>query len=440
MRIMIVSAWRDRYAGDERARAFPSLSAIHLAALCPSHVEVVVRHDQIAPVDPERVDADLVAITSTTGSSGRMYALADRLRERGIAVILGGPHVTLVPEEALRHADAVAIGYGEVAFPEMLRDFENGRLRRVYRQSDGLPLSGFPAPRYDLLEDGFLFRCFVQATRGCPFTCSFCTLKSLDEHFRVRPVAEVIRDIQSCEGRNWLQRKMVWFWDDNLMADVAYARELFTALHPLRRWWWTQCSIEAARDPDLLSLAARSGCLAVFIGIETFSQESLTRIRKRQNKVEQYRAAVKAFHDAGIAVHAGLIVGLDEDTPSSLRRIPEAVRELGIDLAFVNLLTPFPGTLLRAQMEAAGRLLDCGWERHNGAAVAFVPRWMTVDELERTYWEVHHELYATAQTSRRVLRSARNGNLRGFALNAYVNAIFWIQNLLSPDRPWPDRA
>jgi radical SAM superfamily enzyme YgiQ (UPF0313 family) len=438
MKVMIVSAWRDRYAGDERARAFPSLSAVHLAALCPAHVEVQVWHDQIRALDPDRVDADLVAITSTTGSSGRMYELSDRLREKGVKVILGGPHVSLVSHESLAHADAVAIGYGEVSFPEMLRDFELGRLQKVYHQPEALSLAGLPVPRYDLMEDEFLFRCFVQATRGCPFTCSFCTLKALDEGFRIRPVHEVIRDILACDGRNWLQRKMVWFWDDNLTASASYARELFTQLRPLRKWWWAQCSIEAADDRGLLRLAARSGCLAVFVGVETFSEENLIRVRKKQNKVERYRAAVKAFHNAGIAVHAGLVVGLDGDTDASLRRIPGAVRELGIDLAFVNLLTPFPGTPVRSQLASAGRLCGSGWDRHHGAAVTFVPQWMTVDELEQAYWDVHHQLYATGQTLRRVLRSARNVSASGFALNAYVNALFWIQNLLRPDHPWMD--
>jgi len=199
MKVLIVSAWRDRYQGDERARPFPSLSAIHLAALCPPGVEVEVRHEQMRAVDPETVTADLVAITATTGGSGRMYELADALRARGHAVVLGGPHVSLCPGEALLHADAVAGGEAEVSFPRMLEDFAQGTLGGSYRQEAGLPLAGLPVPRYDLLEDGFLFRCFVQATRGCPFNCNFCSLKGIDHGFRVRPVQEVIRDIQACK-------------------------------------------------------------------------------------------------------------------------------------------------------------------------------------------------------------------------------------------------
>ena len=221
MKVLIVSAWHDRHRGDERARGFPSLSAIHLAALCPPGVEVEVRHEHVRAVDPAVVDADLVAITSTTGGSGRMYALADALRARGHAVILGGPHASLCPEEALAHAEAVAVGEAERSFPRMLQDFARGTLRGLYRQEAGLPLAGLPTPRYDLLEDAFRFRCFVQATRGCPFHCTFCTLKSLDQGFRVRPIPEVVRDIEACEGRTWLQRKMVWFWTNEMPSFQA---------------------------------------------------------------------------------------------------------------------------------------------------------------------------------------------------------------------------
>jgi radical SAM superfamily enzyme YgiQ (UPF0313 family) len=435
MKVLIVSAWHDRHRGDERARGFPSLSAIHLAALCPTDVEVEVRHEHVRAVDPTTVDADLVAITSTTGGSGRMYALADALRARGHAVILGGPHASLCPEEALAHADAVAVGEAERSFPRMLQDFARGTLRGLYRQEPGLPLAGLPTPRYDLLEDAFLFRCFVQATRGCPFNCTFCTLKSLDDGFRVRPIPEVVRDIEACEGRTWLQRKMVWFWDDNLTGDRGYARALFAALRPLRRWWWTQASIDLANDPSLLRDAAASGCLAVFVGLESFTASNLLRVGKRQNRVAHYKRAVRAFHDAGIAVQAGIIVGLDDDTPETLRRVPDLVQEIGVDLAFLNLLTPFPGTGLRAELEREGRLLPCPRAHHDAAHVTHRPARMTPAELQRVYWETYHDLYTPLRTARRVLAGVHTRRLPAFLLNSYVDGLMAVQNFVRPDRP-----
>ena len=436
MKVLIVSAWRDRFRGDERARRFPSLSAIHLAALCPSGIEVAVRHEHAHAVDPEDVDADLVAITATTGGSGRMYELADRLRARGHAVILGGTHASLCPEEASAHADAVAVGEAERSFPRMLADFERGALRGLYRQDAGLSLAGLPVPRYDLLEETFQFRCFVQATRGCPFDCTFCTLKQLDRGFRARPVGEVVRDIEACEGRTWLQRKMVWFWDDNLTADRAYARRLFAALRPLRRWWWTQASIDVAQDPDLLRLAAASGCLAVFVGLESFSASNLLQVRKGSNKVADYRRAIRAFHDAGIAVQAGIIVGLDDDTPETIRLIPEAVQEIGVDLAFLNMLTPFPATPLRSELAAAGRLLDHPWSQHDAAHVTHRPARMTPHELEQAYWAAYADLHSPRRAVRRLVGSTATRRLPAFLLNGYADGLMAFENLVQPDGPY----
>jgi radical SAM superfamily enzyme YgiQ (UPF0313 family) len=435
VKVLIVSAWQDRFRGDERARRFPSLSAIHLAALCPNGVTVEVRHEHARAVDPEDVDADLVAITATTGGSGRMYELADRLRARGHSVILGGTHASLCPEEASAHADAVAVGDAELSFPRMLADFERGALRGIYRQEAGLPLSGLPTPRYDLLEESFRFRCFVQATRGCPFDCTFCTLKQLDRGFRARPVDEVVRDIEACDGRTWLQRKMVWFWDDNLTADRAYARRLFAALRPLRRWWWTQASIDVAQDADLLRLAAESGCLAVFVGLESFSASNLLQVRKGPNKVADYRRAIRAFHDAGIAVQAGIIVGLDDDTPETIRLIPEAVQALGVDLAFLNLVTPFPATPLRRELAAAGRLLDRPWSQHDAAHVTHRPARMTPGELERAYWAAYADLHSPRRAVQRLVGCTATRRLPAFLLNGYADGLMAFENLFRPDGP-----
>ena len=435
-----MSAWRDRFSGDERARGFPSLSAIHLAALCPPGVDVTVHHEHVRPLVPSAVDADLVAITSTTGGSGRMYELADALRARGHAVILGGTHASLLPGEALAHADAVAVGEAERSFPRMLADFQRRRLGGVYRQEENLPLAGLPVPRYDLLEDEFRFRCFVQATRGCPHRCSFCTLKQLDHHFRTRPVREVIRDIEACEGRTWLQRKMVWFWDDNLTGDRDHARALFEALRPLRRWWWTQASIDVAQDRGLLRAAAASGCLAMFVGVESFSARNLLAVRKRQNRVEDYRRAVRTFHEAGIAVQAGIIVGLDDDTPESIRSIPEAVAEIGVDLAFLNVLTPFPATPLRDDLAASGRLLERPWSHHDAAHVTHRPARMTPAALEAAYWSAYADLHSPGRALRRVLRTAGTRRLPSMLLNGWADGLMALENLLHPDHLVPGEA
>jgi radical SAM superfamily enzyme YgiQ (UPF0313 family) len=334
----------------------------------------------------------------------------------------------------------VAAGYAELTFPQMIRDFEHGELRGIYTQPADLPLDQLPTPRYDLYEDEFTLRCFVQATRGCPFHCTYCALKGIDPTFRFRPVSHVVRDIEACEGKSWLQRKLVWFWDDNLTADRDYARALFQRLRPLKRWWSTQTSIDMARDRELVRMASRSGCLGVFIGLETFSARNLLDVKKGQNRVAEYRDAVRTFHDAGILVQAGIVVGLDDDSPETLRDIPDAIQEIGIDFPHFNLLTPFPGTPLRAALEQQGRLLDAPWSRHDAAHATFLPAKMSPSELEAVFWEVYRELYAPSRVAHRFAAGACTTKLPGFLINAYMDAMMSIQNLLSPDRPFDGDA
>lgn len=437
MKVLVVGAWQPRCLGDERARRLPPLTVVHLAGLCPDDVEVEVWHEQARPFQPEEVDADLVAITAHTSNAERAYGHARELRERGIAVVLGGPHVTLVPDDARPHADAIVTGEGDRVFPRLIDDFGKGRLESVYAGGNLRSLEDLPTPRYDLFEDHFPLRCYVQATRGCPWVCTFCALKAWDRSFRVRPVDDVIRDITRCEGSTFLQKKFVWFWDDNLIGNRPFARELFRRLRPLNKWWWSQVSIDLAKDEETLRLAAESGCAAVFVGIETFSEQNLQLIRKRQNKAARYRDAIRAFHDHGIAVNAGIIVGLDEDTPASIRRIPEIVDELGIDLPFVNILTPFERTPLRDSLRDEGRLLGRPWAEHNSVSVTYDPKRMSVDELESAYWETRRRLYSVPRFMRRFAIGASRLRLGALVMSAYSDFLISTGNFRRPDGPHP---
>lgn len=437
MKLLTVSTWQPGHVGHERTRRLPPLTAVHLAGLCPSDVEVAAWHEQARPLEPDEVDADLVAITAMTTNAERAYRLAGELRARGIAVVLGGPHITLLPGEASAHADAVVTGEAERVFPRLIRDFQHGRMEKVYVGGSTGSLEGIPPPRHDLYEDIFPLRCYVQATRGCPWSCTFCTLKAYDHGFRARPVEDVIRDIDRCEGTTFLQKKFVWFWDDNLIGNRPYARELFRRLRPLKKWWWSQVSIDLAHDAETLRLAAESGCVAVFVGIETFSEENLLLVRKRQNKAARYRDAIKAFHDYGIAVSAGLIVGMEEDTVASIRRVPEIVDELGIDQPFLNILTPFPGTPLYESMRAEGRLLGRPWTEHTATNVTFEPRRMSVDELETAYWAARNRMATVPRFLRRLSLGALHLRMAALLVSAYADLLITAKNVVRPDGPHP---
>jgi Fe-S oxidoreductase len=274
MHVEIIGVWESQYEGLGKNSLVSPLTPPHLAALCPSDVNVTIRNEQVRPVDYE-IDVDLVAITFLIANAPHAYEIADRFRKRGTPVVMGGFHASLLPEEVLEHADAVVVGEAEDVFPEVIEDLKRGSLKRIYKSTRLHSLKGIPVPRYDLIEKDFILNHPVQATRGCPFRCSFCSVMSFYPSLRARPIEEVIRDITCFKGRNYIQNKMIMFMDNNLIANKKYAKDLFREMIPLKKWWFSQVSIDMANDSELMKLAADSGCLSVFIGIETFSQESL---------------------------------------------------------------------------------------------------------------------------------------------------------------------
>ena len=312
---------------------FPQLTMPLLAAYTPPGVEVHHTDEIVEPVDLDR-DADLVAITCNTPAAAHAYRLARQLRARGRRVVLGGPHVTAMPSDALRHADALVIGEGELVWPEVVNDFARGRWREIYR---GRPadLRGMKAPRWDLIRGRRYGRAVTIATRGCVHRCGYCSIPFLyGRGQRRRPVGEVAREVALMPG------KSVVFWDDYLMADRAYALALCRAIAPYRKWWTTQTTMRVAFDEELMAVAAESGCKAVFVGLETVSQHSLDLQGKRFNQVRLYERAVANLHRHGIAIQAGTMFGLDGDDSGIFERTLRLYRGIGIDSATVGIVVP----------------------------------------------------------------------------------------------------
>lgn len=428
MKIDIIVVYMQRYKKGHEADFVPPITGIHLAAITPSSHQVRVIHQQVEPIDYE-TKADLIALSFFSGFAPEAYRLAAIFKQKGKLVVAGGPHASFSPEEVLDYCDAVVVGEAESVWAKLLADAERGTLAKLY-QGQALPLNEIPTPRYDLLPPSFFVHRVIQATRGCPFTCSFCTVPTLNPGFRTRPVAEVIKDIEYNDFKHWWQRKVVWFWDDNLTAQRKYVKELLTAMIPLKKWWLTQASLDIAKDEELLDLMAASGCIGVFFGIESFGQESLREANKRQNKAAHYRACIEALHRRGIAVMAGFIAGFDGDTPASIEAMADQLYEIGVDVPFLSVLTPYKGTPLYDKLEREGRLIrNRGWEFYNGYNVTFHPQQMSAHELLQAHRTLWRTAFSFKYATKRILRSARRLRLGAILLSIMMNGFYCLKNL-----------
>jgi len=400
--LLLITASSPEVQKIRRSRVlnFQQITMPYLAAFVPPHWTVFHVDEAVEPVD-FAVHPDLVAITFHTPSAPHVYAMADRFRRRRIPVVLGGPHVTLMPEEAQAHADVIFIGEAEFHWPQFLRDFEAGRHSYRYCSTEPPTLEHAPMSRKDLFHrrdhtGGVLF-----ATRGCPHCCDFCTLVVMyKSQVRQRPVDAVAREYASFSG------KVIILWDDNIASDMEYAKNLFRALAPYRKWWSSQASIHAAQDDEFLELAASSGCKQLFVGLESISQGSLNEAQKRFNRVSDYASAIARIHSHGIAVQAGIVFGFDNDERAIFKETVDFLEAAGVQNATFNILTPFPGTRLFQRLEAEGRILTRDWSKYNGRAdVIFRPKQMSPVELLAGYQYANKRFYSLRSIGRRLSRS-----------------------------------
>jgi len=359
---------------------FARLTLTALAALTPPEIEVKITDENIEPIDFEE-DVDLVGVTGMVMHAPRAYEIAQRFRQRGIPVVMGGPHASSLPLEAKEYADAVVIGEAENVWQGLIEDYKKGCLKPFYKQDAFCSMEGLPFPRRDLLrKDAYMTVNCVQTTRGCPHQCDFCHVTHFfGKTYRCRPVEEVIEEVKRLDG------EFVVFIDDNIAGNRHYAKELFTQLKPLKKKWASQASMTLTRDPELLKLAAESGCVSLFIGVESLSSENLKEVNKSFNRVSQFEEAMKALHDHDIMILSGFIFGLDHDDEGVFERTLRFCERNRIELPTFFILTPLPGTALFQRMEAEGRLLHKDWGQYNGATVVFKPKLMTEETLQRGF-------------------------------------------------------
>lgn len=355
---------------------FAQLTMPYLAGFVrpPHRVSLIDEYNQTVDVD---APVDLVGITCNTPNATHVYALADAFRARGRLVVLGGPHATLLPEEAKQHADAVVVGEAEETWPAVLADAERGRLEPFYRSNGAPSLVGLPIARRGLIHGRWLLRNTVVATRGCPHRCSFCNLRQIYEpEIRFRPVEEVAAEVRTFTS------PFFTFWDDQLFMDPAYAIRLCAALEGTRKRWAAMVTLASTKNERLLRAAARAGCTCLFLGLESFSPTSLRLANKSFNLIEQYEEGIERIHRHRISVQAGIVFGFDGDGPETFRETLDGATRAGIDGATVSILTPFPQTPVFDGLEREGRLLTRDWSYYNGkTAVAFQPKRLDPQEL-----------------------------------------------------------
>jgi radical SAM superfamily enzyme YgiQ (UPF0313 family) len=417
--------YRHRGGIFRKSLRYQPLTLTTLAALVPPELNAQVElYDEGIHDVPDMLDADLIGITVITGTAMRAYELADRFRAQGTTVVLGGPHVTLLPTEAGHHASSVVVGYAEDTWPELLRDFSRGALRREYRQAPDFSLDrpDMPFARRELFDRrSFLTQAVFEATRSCGHDCEFCVAPSAwgRKQFQ-KPVSWVIEDIRRVGDRQIL------FIDLNLISDKIYATELFSALVPLNVRWFGLSTVLVAHDPDLMQLMARSGCRGLLLGLETLTRGGLQDARKKFNASVDYARVIGDLHQLGIAIQGCFVFGLDHDTTDVFDTTVEFAIDTGIDLPRFAVLTPFPGTPLHVRLAERDRILTRNWELYDGQHVVFQPLHMSPQQLAAGHERAWKKVYRYRSIAQRLWKARA---FEPLAIAANLGYRFYAHNL-----------
>jgi radical SAM superfamily enzyme YgiQ (UPF0313 family) len=387
--------------------SLPSLGLLTLAGMTPSEHEceyLEVEDIRQLGTLPDRFD--LVAISSYSAQIAEAYELADRYRARGVPVVLGGLHVTALPEEAARHADAVVVGEGEAVWLEVLSDAQSGRLQPVYRAGGRSDLARAPMPAFHLLDLGEYNRLTVQASRGCPWLCEFCASSVLlTDRYKQKPVERVLAEIDRiCEL--W-HRPFLEFADDNALVNKRYWKELLGELRTRHVRWFAETDLSVHEDEELLALMRETGCTEVLIGLESPNEASLAGLELKtdwkRRRWPEYKEAVQRIQSHGIRVNGCFVLGLDRHTPDIFDRVLEFAIDLELFDVQTTILTPFPGTPLYERLKREGRLLFEGaWERCTLFDINFRPKRMSAEELRDGFHRLVVRLYSDELTGWRL--------------------------------------
>jgi radical SAM superfamily enzyme YgiQ (UPF0313 family) len=405
----------DRTVFKSKMRALVPLTLPYLAALTPAGWDITLVDEQLQDIDFESTP-DLVAITSWTVHSIRGYDVAKKFRDRGITVIMGGPHVWFHPDEAAEHCDAIGIGEGEPIWAKMLQDAENGRLQKVYRAPQMKSIASLPLPRWkmlDLKKYGPFKTYSLMSSRGCPMQCEFCSERLyLGGGFRVRPVQDVIEDIKHTGSKN------VFFGDSDFGGKRDKAMELMEAMIPLKLRWSALWTSFLCNDDEYMNLAKRSGLLHVNMGIESINPETLKGMNKKFNKVDRYSEMLENLRKRGISYSLNFIFGWDTETHGVFESTLDFLHKEKVPVAYFNILCPEKGTMFYEKMKQDDRILrleDIG--RFPGEFCHLKPKNFSAEEIEKNVQDMYVKFYSWKSMLKRLPAPVTQANIASWVVN-----------------------
>lgn len=408
----------------QRKTYLPGLTLLQLSAITPKeNFEVRIVSETSEPI-PWDEPWDIVGLTGMGGAGViRGYQIADIFRAKGSLVVMGGIAISLFDDKWTRpHADVIISGEAEDVWPGFLNDYLAGKVKEKYSMLHVPDVKSFPPPDYQAFNLKYYgFWRPVQATRGCPFPCTFCSISEFFKRsYRKRPVEQVIRDVRAAKATG---SKYIAFIDDNIGVDFNYCRELWTALIPENIIWISQCSLHIAKNDEMLDLAYRSGCRILSFGVETLNPKSLEHVEKEWNEPQNYEKAFKNIKKHGIEISTEMILGLDGDDETVFERTFEFLMKNKIALPRMYILTPVPGTPMYRQLEEQGRIFDYDIQKYVGGSAVFHPRNMSAERLQRGYWEIYTKLYSVKNIYKRL-----KGNEAG--LNPFMRLFVFGTNMI----------
>ena len=372
----------------------PPLPGILLAGLTPPIVEVEVLHEMVRPINYD-TDADFIALSFMDYISPHAYKVAAKFRAMGKTVIGGGKFASTFPHEVQPHFDSILVGEAQEVWPQMVKDMVNGKLKRRYNSGLSSSMDNIPPPRYDLVESKFFSPIVIEASRGCPHPCTYCQLNINRSPYRTRPVNDVINDLTSTKGVPWYKKKMAMILDNNLTGDLRNAKNLLKEIAKLKFWGiGAQYSIESLRDDEFVDLLSKANCRMSFIGMESLNEESLIDVKKKQNKINEYKEAFDKLHRNGILTFTGLMFALDEDTKEYYDTLPQKLEDVGTCIILPSISIPIYGTPFYDKVVSEGRLLDDDVSHYEGDHVVFRHKKLSEEDIYEAYKRVNKIFYS----------------------------------------------